>query len=460
MTISKDLSNNPSVNKVTITLIYFFCSGILFAGDLLAGPEATSKTPVEFLIGEDLLPEWRVAMAMRTANVPYASDDKTTSDLFPLFYFEGERFFLRGDHGGIRLWEGDNYGFNALARHRFTDITEEYIDQVNGNTLDMGLQAFWKIDEQSQLQFDVLSDPQGRFHSAARWAGDYRGYNWRFFPELELRFTGSDYNSHYYGVDSYDLSEGIEASARIKARRPLTSNLYLEGRVEGSWLGSEASNSRAIEGEFAYEFYLGLGIYGGGERGEKSRLKAKPYWRISQGWGTSSDFQNMILGEHETDKGADVNVTSIVYGHPLADSLFGLPIEMYITFGGSYHYSSDVQDSSTEWILAFKGYYTFPTPWRLRLGIAEGISYADSLTYYESTELAEKGTDESRLLNYIDLTLDLNLGDVFKSDTLDQLWLGYGIHHRSGMYGNSSAFGDVSGGTNFSSIYLQWHGDF
>ncbi|PQJ29985.1 MipA/OmpV family protein [Rubritalea profundi] len=448
------------MNKAKLTLLPFFCSGFLTAGDLPASREDTSKAPVKFSTGEDLLPQWGVAMGVRYASVPYASDDKATSDIFPLFYYEGERFFLRGDYGGVKLWEGDKYGFNALARHRFTDIPAEFIDKVNGNTLDMGLQAFWKLDEQSQLQFDVLSDPQGRFHSAARWAGDYSKPNWRFFPELEIRFTGSEFNSHYYGVDTYDLSEGIEARARFKARRRVVSNLHLEGRVEGAWLGSEASKSRAVEDDFAYELYLGFGFYDGDERAEVSTLEAKPYWRLSQGWGTSSDFQNMIFGEHKTDDGADVNVTSIFYGHPLADSIFGVPIEMYITPGFSYHYSSDVQDSSTEWVLAFKGFYTFPTPWRLRLGIAEGISYADSLTYYESSELEQKGFEESKLMNYLDLTLDLNIGDVFKSNKLEDLWLGYGIHHRSGMYESSSAFGDISGGTNFANIYLQWHGEF
>jgi len=399
-------------------------------------------------------------MGVRSASVPYAAKDKTTTDIFPLFYYEGERFFLRGEYGGMKLWEGDKFGFNAIARHRLTDVPDEYIDRVSGNNMDMGLQAFWKLNEQSQLQFDVLSDPQGRFHSAARWAGDYRRPNWRLFPELELRFTGSEYNSHYYGVETYGLNKGVEARARFKARRHLVSNLHLEGRVEGAWLGSEASSSPAVEDDFAYEFYLGIGFYGDEKRVEKSTLEAKPYWRISQGWGTSSDFQNIILGERNTDDGADVNVTSIFYGHPLADSLFGAPIEMYITPGFSYHHGSDAQGSSTEWVLAFKGYYTFPTPWRLRLGMAEGISYADSLTYYEDSEQAADGSNGSELLNYLDLTLDLNVGDVFKSDKLEQLWLGYGIHHRSGLYGRSAAFGDISGGSNFTNIYLQWHGDF
>ncbi|MFC4994306.1 MipA/OmpV family protein [Rubritalea tangerina] len=442
-----------------LTLTALSVSSLLIAGETPSLGDDRSKEVIEISTGEDLLPEWGVAMGVRYAHIPFAAKDKTSSDIFPLFYYEGERFFLRGDYGGIKLWEGEKYGFNALARYRFFDIPEEYDENVRGGAVDMGLQAFWKLDEESQLQFDVLSDPQGRFHSVARWAGDYRRENWRFFPELELRFTGSEFNSHYYGVDLYDLNEGIEARARLKARRRVIRNLHLEGRVEGAWIGSEAKNRRAIEDDFEYEFYLGLGIYDE-EPGESSSLNAKPYWRIAQGWGTSSDFQNMILGELETVDGADVNMTSIFYGHPLADSIFGVPIEMYLTPGVAYHYSSNVQDASFEWILAFKAYYTFPTPWRLRLGLAEGISYADSITFYEKTELAEKGYRESKLLNYLDLSLDLNIGDVFKSEKLEQLWLGTAIHHRSGIYESSSAFGSISGGTNFANLYLQWHGEF
>lgn len=434
-------------------------SATLFAGSDQASTDFDSKTQVEISTGEGLLPEWGVAMAVRSASLPFDSKDKSTTDVFPLFYYEGERFFLRGDNGGVKLWEGEKFGVNALARYRFFDIPEEYNQDVNGGTADLGVQAFWKLSDETQFQLEILSDIDGRMHSSVRWAGDYKRGDWRLFPEVELSFTGSDFNTEYYGIDKYGLGSGIEASASLKARRRLHKNLHLEAKVEAGLLGTEAYSSPIIEDDFRYEVYLGLGIFEG-EPGAAEELEAKPYWRISQGWGTSSDFQNMIFGEHKTVDGADVRSTSIFYGHPLADSIFGVPIEMYITPGVMYHYSSDVQDTSLEFILAFKGYYTFKTPWRTRLGIAEGISFADSLTYYESEELIEKGHDESKLLNYLDLTVDLNLGDVFNKGKLEDLWLGTGIHHRSGIYGSSSAFGDVSGGTNFASIYLQWHGGF
>lgn len=404
--------------------------------------------------------EWGVAMAVRSTTVPFKATEKTSSDVFPLFYYTGERFFLKGDNGGFKLWENDKAGLNAVARHRFLDVPEEYDDAFFGSKVDSGLQFYFKLDDDTQLQFDALSDPSGRMHSQLRLAGDYQHASWRLFPEVELRFTGSKFNTRYYGLDATDLDRGLEARARVKGRRQIHGNWHIETKGEVGYLGSEAANSPLIEDRMEWEFYVGLGLFDITENPQASELNAKPYWRVSQGWGTSSDLQNMIFGEHKTVDGAEVHSTAIFYGHPLSDTLFGAPIEMYLTSGVLYHYASNVQDTSLEFALGFKGYYTFDTPWRTRLGIAEGISYADTVTFYEKEELAEKGYKENKLLNYIDVTLDVNVGDMLKSSELEDLWLGTGIHHRSGIFGSSSAFGGISGGTNFSSLYLQWHGGF
>ncbi|MFC5049522.1 MipA/OmpV family protein [Rubritalea spongiae] len=440
------------------TLTFLSAAQFLCAGDKeLSTEQLDSKVPVE--IETDPIPEWGVLMGMRYAQLPFKADDKGNYDIFPLFYYEGDHFFLRGDYGGLKLWEGEKLGLNAIARYRFYDIPEEYDSGISGGGADMGVQAFWKLDENSQIQVEALSDQHGNVQGQVRWAGDYRKGLWRLFPELELRATGSDYNTRYYGLEQYDLDASLEARARLKARRRVWSDLFIEGRLEGGWIGSEAGASPLVEDDFEWEAYVGLGLFQE-ERDHMSDLKAKPYWRISQGFGTASDFQEIPLGNFETDDGADVMMTSIFYGLPLSDTLFGAPWQVYLTPGVVYNYSSDVQDSSFEFVLAFKAYYTFPTPWRLRLGLAEGISYADSLTYYEYNELEEDGDERSQLLNYLDVSLDLNIGDVFNNGDLDGLWLGTGIHHRSGIYGTSSAFGDLSGGVNFLSVYLQWHGDF
>ena len=104
-----------------------------------------------------------------------------------------------------------------------------------------------------------------------------------------------------------------------------------------------------------------------------------------------------------------------------------------------------------------KAFYTLDLGWRFRIGVAEGLSYVSDVTYIEGSELAEKGYRPSKLLNYLDFSFDVNLGDVFNYAPMQNAWLGYSIHHRSGIFETSSAFGRIKGGSNYNSVYLQWH---
>lgn len=224
------------------------------------------------------------------------------------------------------------------------------------------------------------------------------------------------------------------------------------------FLDDAARNSPVIDDDISWEAHLGFGFFDF-EEGPTRKLNAKPYWRLSQGSGTSSSLAKIIRGDVEREN-VDVDMTSLFYGHPLSDTLFGLPIEIYLTPGIIYHYHSSVQSSAVEVVLGVKAYYTIPLPWRVRIGAAESISYINNVTYYEAKSMADKGVVPSRLLNYLDISIDLNLGDVFNSETFQDLWLGYAIHHRSGIFGTSSAFGRISGGSNFPSVYLQWSHNF
>ena len=116
-----------------------------------------------------------------------------------------------------------------------------------------------------------------------------------------------------------------------------------------------------------------------------------------------------------------------------------------------------MQGRFPEYVIGIKGYYTFKLPVKFRFGFAEGLSYVQEITYIEGTELAAKGYRPSNLLNYLDVSFDINLGDIFNAPSIKDLWLGYSIHHRSGIFQTSSAFGRIKGGSNYNSIYLQYH---
>lgn len=444
-------------------LIATFGAAILAqAGTIQAGEEVVSRESFDesdlLRFDEKATPEWGLFMGLRAASIPFATQDDVVSDIFPNFYYEGERFFLRGLEGGFKALKGERMGLDVIGRYRFFDIPEDYQNRIRGDAFDMGFQAYWMLGDETRLEAEILGDTKGNIHAAGRLKTNIRGQKWLLTPELEVRFKTSEFNTYYYGLDAFDIDSGAEIWAGISGRYQVWSNLHLQGGAKIGFLDHNARNSPVVDDDISWEAYLGFGFHDFEDDGEVRKLNAKPYWRLSQGRGTSSSLADIISGNVEREN-VDVDMTALFYGHPLSDTLFGLPIEIYLTPGVVYHYHSSAQDSAIEVVLGVKAYYTLPLPWRVRLGVAEGVSYTNNITYYEAKSMEEKGVVPSRLLNYLDISVDLNLGDVFRSETFEDLWLGYGIHHRSGIFGTSSAFGRISGGSNFPSVYLQWsHG--
>lgn len=68
-----------------------------------------------------------------------------------------------------------------------------------------------------------------------------------------------------------------------------------------------------------------------------------------------------------------------------------------------------------------------------------------------------EGYRSSELMNCIDITADLILGDTFSVKAMNDVFLGVGIHHRSSIFKTSSAFGRIKGGSNFNSVSLKYH---
>ena len=150
-------------------------------------------------------------------------------------------------------------------------------------------------------------------------------------------------------------------------------------------------------------------------------------------------------------------MTSFFFGIPVSDTLFRIPISIYFTPALVRHHSSEVKKDFAEYVVAVKAYYTFNWPIKWRLGAAEGLSYVTKIPYVEQTEMERKDYRPSKLLNYLDFSVDIELGGLFASKYLKNLWLGYGIHHRSGIFQTSSSFGRIKGGSNYNSVYLQYH---
>lgn len=307
-----------------------------------------------------------------------------------------------------------------------------------------------------ETDVEFLSDDHGRIHGNLRATYLYHNKRLDLSPYANLRYTSSDYNSHYYGFRQEELGSGVEFSLGLTAKYHLYRNLYAIGRVQTTLLGDGATDSRFVDNNSIEEIYLGIAVSNEREREKKRELSILPYLRVAHGWATPSNIGDIISGNTESDP-YNNQLTSLFYGHPLTDELFGFPLDIYLTPGFVWHWDSDVQDSIQEYVVAIKAYYTFTWPVKWRFGAAEGVSYVSDIPFVENSEMERKGYEPSNLMNYLDFSIDVDLGDLFTSETFKNWYLGYSIHHRSPIFESAAQFGRISGGANFNTVYLQYH---
>ena len=68
---------------------------------------------------------------------------------------------------------------------------------------------------------------------------------------------------------------------------------------------------------------------------------------------------------------------------------------------------------------------------------------------------ARRGRGTSKLLNYLDPSIDLSVGDLLGAPRMKETYLGVGISHRSGIFGASKLLGNINGGSNYFYGYLE-----
>jgi len=398
---------------------------------------------------------WGIGIGARYADIPYVAQDQTVADLIPLLFFENETFFIRGLEGGIKLYADDDWQINALTRYRFFDVPREIQNQTQGDAWDYGFQFRRSLGGKWSARAELVTNrahrPYADIGVETFFGDDYAG----LWPYAGLRFKPAVYNDTYYGLGVEELGSGVDFLVNVEGRYHLTGNLYFIGRLGGYYLDRRARRSQLIKDEFSWEVFTGIAFFNDPGRERKSSLSNGAYWRVASGVASTSNVGEIFTGDSERDPFGN-KLTSLFYGHPLTDDLFGLPIEVYLTPGLVYHHSSDVQDRFFEYVIAIKAYYTFRLPVRTRFGFGEGLSYASKISYVERTELEQKGYRPSKLLNFLDFSLDFNVGDLFGAPSTKHLWFGYGLHHRSGIFETNSQFGRIKGGSNYNTLYLQW----
>lgn len=401
---------------------------------------------------------WGLGVLVRNAEIPFDTEADNVTSFVPMMFYQGEDFFIRGIEGGAHLYQQENWQFNAMARMRFFDIPAEYQNQVQGDTIDLGFQARRTFSENSFLDIEFFSDLEGKPYGNVSQSWYFQHNSWEFMPKVTARYKSASFNSHYYALEELteqNIGAGIELNAGIETRYHVASNFYLLASVNATMLDDNAYQSEAITQRWQSEAYLGFAFFNDISKPKKSELSNHGYLRIAHGWATPSNIGDILAGDTVKDE-YNNQLSSIFYGLPLTDNLFSLPIDIFLTPGFIWHWNSEVQSSEQEYVLAIKAYYTIDWPVRWRIGAAEGLSYASDVTYIEASEMERKGYRPSELMNFLDFSIDINLGDIFNVNALNETWLGYSIHHRSAIFESASQFGRIKGGSNYNTVYIQF----
>lgn len=409
---------------------------------------------------------WAIGMIGRSATIPFkTTGDDVVATLIPMFFYEGNYFYMRGIEGGVKFYSTKDWEFRALGRLRFFDAPKEVQNLLQGDAVDWGFQAKYKFGKHAYTNIELLTTFDGHFSSNVRVGREDSWGDFALDYFVEAKLKTKKFNTTYYGLNLIDVNGGIDLSAGLIFDYHVLSNLYFYGAARVtlhdrnvrninsiSFEGQEiVSGMRPVKGEV----FFGVGFSNDRSKPRKKELENKPFIRLSQGFATPSALAQIIRLNSVPDTNNN-KMTSLFYGHPLTDRLFTLPIHIYLTAGMVYHWPSDVQRNAQEVVIGVKFFYTIPIPWRVRLGFAEGLSYVNRVPYVEYNSLVSKGYEPSHLMNYLDFSIDINIGDIFASKSLKPLWIGYSIHHRSSIFETAQQFGRISGGSNFNTIHAQW----
>ncbi len=148
----------------------------------------------------------------------------------------------------------------------------------------------------------------------------------------------------------------------------------------------------------------------------------------------------------------DSRISGVHLGRTFVERINDWPLDFVGYAGALYRNDQGLQEDSWQ-IDAYMKPYWHGFPWsealRTRIGFGIGLSYATRVPYVEQRDQTAKGQNTSKLLSYLDPSIEINAGDLFRAKRLRDTWIGVGVSHRSGAFASSQLFGNVDGGSNY-----------
>ncbi len=403
-------------------------------------------------------------------------------NLQPLYLYEGERAFLQSGRVGLKLLDTPAHRLDLFLDKRLEGFQANKIPAsvagmaMRSSSTDAGLaysyQESWGT-LRAELLFDAANTTKG---SEARlgYSHEWRSGPWTLRPGVSLSMRDAKLNDYYYGVlpgeataarAAYAPGAGVHASAGVHGTYALTERWQLLGGVSATVLSSAVKNSPIVQKRVLPAIYVGAVYDFGGQNNGQKRQASEPgtptWFKLMYGQATEDGCHLARIVTARCLSTASKNATSIAgmqVGKTLVQGLNSWPIDVVGYAGLLHHNERGLQPNGAQLDLFVKAFYTgFPWSDRLktRLGLGAGVSLAQRVPYAEAPNATTGPKPASRILQSLDPTIDVSLGDLLGYRPLKQTYLGFGVSHRSGVFGSSRLLGNVNGGSNYIYTYIE-----
>ena len=400
----------------------------------------------------------------------------TRNDLVPLYLYEGKHFYLHAYRLGLKLGEQTDNRFDVFLAHRFEGFPYDHIPASlagmaeRGPGIDVGI-SYQHRSGAGTIFGEILHDisnASGGNEVRAGYAYDWRSGGLHLRPQAMLAARDSSLNNYYYGVlpseaaqgrPAYSPGAGVNGQLSLYASYDLSERWKLLAGIAATRWSDPVRRSPIVDDRMQLSGVVGIAYDFAPEH--KPWQERTPFI-VKLMHGRSTDCNLLPIMEFRCTSTATsdgTTVTGVEIGRPFIERVNGWPLDFVGYVGAVNHDERGLQPSFWQIQAYMKAFY-YGFPWsdrvRTRIGFGAGVSYAQKIPFVEARDQEQRGRNTSKILNYLDPSIDVNVGDLFGARSLRETYAGFGVSHRSGIFGTSQLLGNVSGGSNYIYSYVEW----
>ena len=438
---------------------------------------------------EDRSGNWSVGFNYDWNESPYLGETSRT-DVMPNFIYTGKHFYLNTTEMGWHAidnsqWQLDLSTYYLLAGYNdhtfFSDTgeTRPEDDPLKGMERSGAFEAQATITRKTalgrwalQLNHDISNVHNGGGVGLS-WSKTWRKGNWQLEPWAEANWFSAEKADYYFGVradeatatrSAYNLSDTTNFRFGSALRYTAWKQHHFHLNVGYNHFDSSITESPIVDKNGVFNTSLSyryeVGDMSHSDDGAFNFFTNNPNpWSLRAAYGCTSDTSlNEILRLDINCDGDGTHLASLFASRQLSETMFTLPLEIWLTSGIARRFESQYQGNFWEGVLAFKAIFR-KFPWsdivETRFGVAEGLSYAQKIPNIETERAEERDRRTSKLLNYLDFSLDVSIGDILQVESAKSCFVGWSVHHRSGIFASSNLYGNVYGGSNVNTATIE-----